>query len=160
MSCDSDMFVLVNRRAAELRGAWRIEPADRAVAAPVDNVHPPAAGVLEDDDWRAGEIEFGDRGGDRKGFELFGPLRDDDRIEAIGGLFLFLARRLDEIIGDLDRARWPRSRAGVALEAGLVAAKPPFDLVGGLIEAGIGSCARPSACRLIPELRRNVQSER
>ena len=90
-SCDNDIFVLLMQRPAFRDGSpVRIEPADRAVAAPVDNVHAPAAGVPKDHHRRAGQIELGDGGGDRKGFQLVGSLRHHDRIEAIGGFFLVL----------------------------------------------------------------------
>ena len=56
--------------------------------------------MLENDDRGAGEIELGDGGGDRKGFELVGSLGHDDGIEASGGFF-FVVRRLDDIVGDL-----------------------------------------------------------
>ncbi len=69
----------------------RIEPADRAVAAPIDDVHAAAAGMLENDDRGARQIELGDGGGDRQGLQRFGSLRHDDRIEALGGFFLLLA---------------------------------------------------------------------
>ena len=47
------------------------------------------------------------------------------------------------------------------LEARLVAAKAPFDLVGGLVEAEVGFVrAALGVEAATPELRRSVQSER
>ena len=83
-------------RAADL---VRIEPADRSVAAPIDDVHPTADVMLENHYRSARQIEFGDGGGDRKGFELLGSFRHDDGIEAPRGFFVLL-RRLHNIIGD------------------------------------------------------------
>ena len=53
------------------------------------------------------------------------------------GFFLFLARRFDKIVGNL-APRIRRGGAGVALEAGLVAAQSAFNLVGRLLEAKVG----------------------
>src|ERR1700722_7067154 len=113
-----------------------IEPADRAVAATIDNIHPAAAGMLKYNHWSAREIEFGDGRGDRKGFELFCSFRHDDGVEAAQGIFVFLVRLLDKIV--LNLAPRIRRRGGMALEPGFVAAQPAFNLVCRLVEAKVG----------------------
>ena len=137
MSWDSDISVPMfgSPRNAPSPAVVRIEPPDGAVAAPIDDIHPSAAGVLEDDHRSACQIELGHGRSDRKRLERLRSLRDDHGIEAFSGFFLFVARSLHSIVGNLALAV-PRDR--VALETLLVASEATFDLVGGLFETRIG----------------------
>src|SRR5580658_6250046 len=127
-SCDNDIFVPLfsARQFARPSTLVGIEPADRAVTAPVNNVHAPAAGMLEDNHRGAGEIEFGDGGGDRKGLQLFGSLRHDDGIVPLGRFFVLISRRLDKISNDLPISDAGGS-GGAAPEARLIAAQATFN---------------------------------
>ena len=93
--------------------------------------------MLKYNDRSAGEIELGDSRGDGKGFEVVCSFRHHNGIKPLGWFFLFLARLLDKIVGDL-APRIRRGGAGMTLETGLVAAQPGFNLAGRLIEAKVG----------------------
>ena len=71
----------------------RIDPADVAVAAPIDDVDAAVDGVAEDHDRRIGEVHRHDRVADRHGGKAGRLLGDDHRIVVDGDLDVLVAAR-------------------------------------------------------------------
>ena len=119
-----------------------IDPADVAVAAPIDKIEPAMTAVAEQHEGVRRDLKLHHRLANRELRQHMARLGDHSRIEALR-LRLILAGGADDIARGFLLPHRLAPRFVMVLEALLVAAQLLFEMAGSLIEArmGIGSVA-------------------
>src|SRR5262245_9131049 len=125
---------------AVLFDGWRIDPADVAVGAAVNQIDATVSGVTEHENRRARHVKFQRRFADRKTFQGWRRLGNDSRI-VLRGLLIgrSTGNQRGRPVDGTAIEHFPIGARGMAILAPtLVTAQPLFDAQGRLIGAGIG----------------------